>query len=238
MTDIAVRVELFLAENPEIDDTAKEDFRACSNEVQEAVLSRGELSSARNKSAALITRIRDGRAMAECRAVDNGTIEEFIAESLIDEKAAEALRASPVHIQEVVIARGKIEGVNNPSSCVMARIRDASRGGCARGPTVNNDRVEEFIAESEIDEQAAATLRASPGHVQQVVIARGKLGDVKNPSSVVMARIRDANRAGASSSGGMGGMDPSAMMSMMSMMMGMMAAKGFGKGKGKGWGPY
>ncbi|CAK0851043.1 unnamed protein product, partial [Prorocentrum cordatum] len=54
-------VEKFIAQNEAVDVNAAGDLRSCPPEVQRIVLSRGDLSSARNPSAALIARIRDAR---------------------------------------------------------------------------------------------------------------------------------------------------------------------------------
>eukprot|EP00929_Paragymnodinium_shiwhaense_P042932 TRINITY_DN2213_c0_g5_i1.p1 TRINITY_DN2213_c0_g5~~TRINITY_DN2213_c0_g5_i1.p1 ORF type:complete len:177 (+),score=70.37 TRINITY_DN2213_c0_g5_i1:76-606(+) len=128
MADIKERIEEFFEQNPDIDDKAKDALRECSDEMQEAVLARGDISDARNKSAALIARIRDARYTDGAKVSDE-KIDEFIEENEIDEKAGEDLRNAPAHVQKAVIERGKLTDCKNTSAALIARIRDAKKGG-------------------------------------------------------------------------------------------------------------
>eukprot|EP00929_Paragymnodinium_shiwhaense_P108896 TRINITY_DN75241_c0_g1_i1.p2 TRINITY_DN75241_c0_g1~~TRINITY_DN75241_c0_g1_i1.p2 ORF type:complete len:176 (-),score=48.15 TRINITY_DN75241_c0_g1_i1:130-657(-) len=132
MTSLEGRIHEFLAENPEIDEKAQNDLKDCPPEVQEAVLARGEIGSARNKSAALIARIRDARKF-EGITVTNEEVEKFLADNEIEDSAADELRNSPKHVQATAIQRGALTGCRNKSGALIARIRDAKRGGDAWG---------------------------------------------------------------------------------------------------------
>lgn len=61
--------------------------------------------------------------------------------------------------------------------------------------------VERFIEENELDQRAASVLLLSSPEEQQFVMDLGGLTNVRNPSSVVLSRLRDAKTKG----GGKGG---------------------------------
>lgn len=130
-------IEDFIEDN-KIDDRAADDLRDCPGDVQRKVLARGELSSARNPSAALLARIRDARAGMERRqgpapSRDDPDIEEFIKHNEVDESAGDTLRSSSPGVQRTVLARGELKSARNPSSALLARIRDAKLGIPAPG---------------------------------------------------------------------------------------------------------
>mmetsp|Transcript_57762 Transcript_57762/g.162932 ORF Transcript_57762/g.162932 Transcript_57762/m.162932 type:complete len:345 (+) Transcript_57762:129-1163(+) len=116
----------------DIDDRAANDLRDCDPEVQRKVLARGELSSARNPSAALLARIRDARASSSFGASgdtrNNADVEDFIRGNDVDESAADSLRSSSPTVQRAVLTRGELKTARNPSSALLARIRDAKLG--------------------------------------------------------------------------------------------------------------
>lgn len=62
--------------------------------------------------------------------------------------------------------------------------------------------VQEFIRVNDVDEGAAAALRAAGPDVQAAVLARGDVSNARNPSSALMMRIKDAKASGL---GGLGG---------------------------------
>mmetsp|Transcript_47944 Transcript_47944/g.104290 ORF Transcript_47944/g.104290 Transcript_47944/m.104290 type:complete len:307 (-) Transcript_47944:172-1092(-) len=122
-------VDKFIDEN-DVDESAASSLRNCPPEVQRKVLARGELSSARNPSAALLTRIRDAReASAGVRnttvARSSEDVEDFIKINDVDDSAANSLRSSSPGTQRAVLARGDLTSARNPSSALLARIRDA-----------------------------------------------------------------------------------------------------------------
>lgn len=61
--DVRAAVDEFLRAN-DVDERAAESLRACPAHVQKVVLGRGDLSGARNPSSALLTRIKDAKAVA------------------------------------------------------------------------------------------------------------------------------------------------------------------------------
>lgn len=72
------------------------------------------------------------------------TVEEFIRSNGIDERAADTCRSTPQHVMEIVVARGALSGARNPSSAVLARIKEAktrrSPARDSRGPPARDSR--------------------------------------------------------------------------------------------------
>lgn len=56
------------------------------------------------------------------------------------------------------------------------------------------ERLEEFIGASDIDEECADDLRARSRDVQEIVIARGSVNSARNPSALLRVRINQALR--------------------------------------------
>lgn len=119
----------------DVDDRAAADLRDCPPDVQRKVLARGELSTARNPSAALLARIRDARVSGSSGASGMGNglrgsadVEDFIQTNDVDESAADSLRSSSPTVQRAVLSRGELKTARNPSSALLARIRDAKMG--------------------------------------------------------------------------------------------------------------
>jgi len=51
--------------------------------------------------------------------------------------------------------------------------------------------VEHFLAQSPVDPDVADRLRALPPHMQQAVVRRGPISDTRNPTAVLISRMRD-----------------------------------------------
>uniref|UniRef100_A0A7S4RLN9 Uncharacterized protein n=1 Tax=Alexandrium monilatum TaxID=311494 RepID=A0A7S4RLN9_9DINO len=203
-------IEDFLKAN-DVDERAAADLRDCPPDVQRRALARGDLSSARNPSAALLARIRDARV--EVRGGGSGgiymggtgvglpstkAIEDFIQDNRIGDSAAKTLRESSPTVKRAVLACGNLSGNQDPSTELLARIRDAPRtfrtqdiraGGLG---LPSNQDVEDFIKDNDVDGRAAADLRDLPPALQRAVLVRGDLRSARNPSSALIARIRDA----------------------------------------------
>jgi len=54
------------------------------------------------------------------------------------------------------------------------------------------DGLEAFLSMCALDPEAVDRVRALPPHLQQAVMSRGLLTDTRNPSAVLLARVRDA----------------------------------------------
>jgi hypothetical protein len=61
-------------------------------------------------------------------------VERFIDENTLDERAGDALRACHPQVQQAVLDRGNLVGARNPSSVLLARIRDETKGDHGGAP--------------------------------------------------------------------------------------------------------
>lgn len=132
-------------------------------------------------------------------------VEAFLTLNPVDQGTAARFRVLPPNLQRLVLLRGSLVGTRDPSAVLMSRVRDAIQGGgnlgvgMGLGPPVQNPEVEAFLAANPVDFQAASRLRALPSHLQRLVMMRGSMSGVRDASSVLMSRVRDAM---ASSMGG------------------------------------
>lgn len=198
-------IDEFIKAN-DVDDRAAADLRECPATVQRAVLARGDLSTARNPSAALLVRIRDARVGGFGGGVSGTSvglpstadIDNFIKRNDIDHGTAAALRTSSPTIKRAVLASGDLTATGNPSAALAARIADSKRVGAtsvmlsAGMALPSSADVEDFLKMNDVDKNSADQLRNSPPIVQRVVISRGDLRSARNPSAALLARIRDA----------------------------------------------
>merc|ERR1719447_2723728 len=75
---------------------------------------------------------------------------------------------------------------------VASRSRSRNRGRPPAADKLGPD-VEAFLrAEPEIEERAATMLRSKPPEVQRMVLSRGGLSGTRNPTAVLVSRIRNA----------------------------------------------
>eukprot|EP00746_Dinoflagellata_sp_MGD_P140399 gnl/MRDRNA2_/MRDRNA2_73654_c0_seq1.p1 gnl/MRDRNA2_/MRDRNA2_73654_c0~~gnl/MRDRNA2_/MRDRNA2_73654_c0_seq1.p1 ORF type:complete len:323 (-),score=98.61 gnl/MRDRNA2_/MRDRNA2_73654_c0_seq1:16-984(-) len=255
-------VETFITEHG-IDKKAANALRAEEPDIQESVMNDGDMTDVRNKSSVIMGRIRKAKCLKEQRengaevVVDPGTLEQFIAASEIDEKAAAELRGEEPVIQQAVMDAGPLTTAKNKSAAMMGRIAKAKRG--KRGRLVSGNsaallpEVRKFIEENDIDERASKILMDQPESVKQAVIDGGSLATAQNKSAALMGRITKAKAeySGGKDSGKgfseqdmmmamMKGAqmsmpkDKSAQNMMMAMMGAMMGKGGMKGGKGKG----
>merc|ERR1719221_436362 len=129
-------------------------------------------------------------------------VEAFLAVNPVDQGTAFRFRALPLSLQRLVMMRGSLVGTRDPSAVLMSRVRDAiqsggnSVGGMGTQPpppsSGTSPEVEAFLAANPVDFQAASRLRALPPHLQRFVLIRGQLSGVRDASSVLMSRVRDA----------------------------------------------
>jgi len=210
-----------LIKSHDIDHWTAEEFRACSIEVQEAVLAKG-VKGARNPSSALRVRIKDAQGMSRqdshhgpSARDDRGPrgvgaprrtlteeVEDFIRTNGIDDRAAATFRACPAATQESVLERADLRTARNPSSALMALIKESqgtttTGGGSSRNSLHQRavtlaEEVDAFIFDNGIDEKGAEMFRAAGPEVQEWVLDRGNVGNARNPSSVLLSRIREA----------------------------------------------
>jgi len=131
-------VESFLDDGG-VDEVAREQFRVCAPDVQEQIMRMGPLSTAKNPSGALMSRIKGHSNNSFALQVteiqqsqktdyEGGVeatkelVEQFLAESGTDESSSDVLRQQPPHVQQAVMGRGDLSNARNPSATLLHRI--------------------------------------------------------------------------------------------------------------------
>merc|ERR1712183_130749 len=112
----------------------------------------------------------------------------FTNSGYVEPYAHDEFRRLAMEQQRQVMNFGPLRS-GDPSKELIARVRDiGSRGGA--------DRIASFCRENGIDEQAEQVLRNCRAEVQKVVFDEGQVLGTKNPSAVLMSRIRTAEKRG------------------------------------------
>lgn len=119
-----------------------------------------------------------------CWAQDNG----------LDDSATQVLLDMPPEQQEDVLSKGPLKDARNPSAVALSRMRDVCRAAkeAAKREVDMNDlqyRLDQFLDEYQIDDRATQVLRQLDHHILADLLAT-PLTDVRNPSAVVLSRIR------------------------------------------------
>jgi len=145
-----------------------------------------------------------GREMLRTHTGSLEEVNAFLQCNNVDAQAAAQLRACLPEKAAWVIGQGSVAQARNPSSVLMGRIREADRVlnswemAAKLGHAANTEagagphEVERFIAANPVDPMAAARLRSAAPAIARIVLDRGPLGGARNPASVLLARIRDA----------------------------------------------
>lgn len=142
-------------------------------------------------------------------------VEAFLTVNPVDQGTGFRFRALPLNLQRLVMMRGSLVGTRDPSAVLMSRVRDAIQSGGSNvggmgtpqppPSSLSSPEVEAFIASNPVDFQAASRLRSLPPHLQRMVLIRGSLSGVRDSSSVLMSRVRDALAGGSAPPSGPGG---------------------------------
>jgi len=143
-------------------------------------------------------------------------VEAFLTTNPVDQGTGFRFRALPLNLQRLVMMRGSLVGTRDPSAVLMSRVRDAIQSGGSNvggmgapqppPAQLSSPEVEAFIATNPVDFQAASRLRALPPHLQRHVLMRGTLSGVRDSSSVLMSRVRDALASGSAPPPAAGGL--------------------------------
>jgi len=181
-SEIEASVERFLSEN-EVDGRASAALRAQAAEVQRVVLERGELSDCTNPSAALMSRIQVAKDGVASSARGGG------ARSSFPSRAGARVGGGVVPLGSTGIASLDVTSLSTPAALASP----APSAGAAAAKV--NLAVEEFMEEEQIDERAAKQLREADEETQNDVISLGSLVGSRNPSAVVLARLRESKAA-------------------------------------------
>jgi hypothetical protein len=129
----------------------------------------------------------------------------FISEHNLDEASVGMIEGESPPVLAAVIARGKLpEGVSIVTALkgriATAKIDLAVSGkimvGAPAAPldSASLEIIDKFLAENSIDERAAREFRLESAEVQNAVMTRGPFTNCANPSSALLARMRDAKR--------------------------------------------
>lgn len=135
-------------------------------------------------------------------------VEDFIYKLNLDGKCADELRALP-YPEQMQIVKVDLTNARNPSAVVYSRIQSV------KGSETLRAAMDDYLYRNKIDEVAAKALEALPKDKQEVIISTD-LSNSRNPSAVLLSRIRQIeagqmpNSAGkfAPAGGGGGGPPP------------------------------
>jgi len=137
-------------------------------------------------------------------------VERFLKANPVDPHAAAQLRACAPETARQVISFGALSFARDASAALLGRIRDAEEAPSRRPPAppprpgvsgaggssrLSGDvtvEMERFLAANPVDAQAEARFRNTPPHVARAVMDRGPISGTRNPASVLLTRIRDA----------------------------------------------
>merc|ERR1719265_1262192 len=110
----------------------------------------------------------DERASEDERRDENveARLEAFLEKNIVDDRAANSLRECTVEVKRKVLASGDLVSARNPSSALLARIRDASTPVPGREATP--EEVQAFLDENPVDDAAADKLRTAEPWVQRI----------------------------------------------------------------------
>mmetsp|Transcript_87353 Transcript_87353/g.203181 ORF Transcript_87353/g.203181 Transcript_87353/m.203181 type:complete len:501 (+) Transcript_87353:34-1536(+) len=157
-----------------LDEKAAQALRDVPPDLQTSIIEI-ELSNCRNPSAVVVSRIQSLNATANY-------VESYIQEFGLDDKCAAELRSiSPLEQQQVIEARPT--NARNPSAVVISRIQ------AVRSQGQQLQLVEDYIMRHGIDDSVANALR-NLSHEGQRQIINSDLSNCRNPSAVLLSRIR------------------------------------------------
>merc|ERR1719158_1476215 len=131
---------------------------------------------------------------------DDCKIDQFVSEFNLDERASQVLQETEDPIIEELISRPHLcmAEARNPSAVMLAKLSEIRKEARAREQAAVNDQdIDDFVKEHDLDERAETALRESETWVlQELLNGGGSLADARNASAVVLTRLRDIIRAG------------------------------------------
>jgi len=129
-------------------------------------------------------------------------VERFLNDNQVDGEAAVRFRTLAPQLQRIIMDRGPIVGTRNPSSVLIARVRDVEMGRTGNtdmiAPTTNPE-IEKIIFQYSLDEKAAQLLRSLPPEHQRLVFEI-PLHEARNPSAFLMAQLSQPRLLGCGES--------------------------------------
>jgi len=164
-----------------VDMGAERVLRQLHPEAQRRVIDEGPVGGL-NPSLDLMARIHRFEAWEHgFHATD------FLRRNFVDASSEEAFRQLSVEQQRSIMGRGPLMSSDRMGE-LQARIREVARQGA--------DAMADFARENSIDANAEAALRSLPNEMQQRVLLEGPVRSTKNPSAVLMSRIKRVRREG------------------------------------------
>jgi len=125
-------------------------------------------------------------------------VENLIEEHKLDDEASNALRELDEDFLRELMDRGPLTDARNPSAVLLSRIR--SIRAAQNNPHVANrsafmqHEISKFVSENDLDSRAEAALKEHDDNVLKELFNRGKLTDARNPSAVVLSRLKEIKR--------------------------------------------
>lgn len=113
---------------------------------------------------------------------NNREVEDFILKEGLDERNAAELRALAWPEQQVIV-RTDLTNARNPNAVVNSRIQSV------KGNEAQRFAVEDYVTRNSIDQTAAEALLALPPDKQELIMS-SDLSSARNPSAVLLSRIR------------------------------------------------
>mmetsp|Transcript_61046 Transcript_61046/g.181889 ORF Transcript_61046/g.181889 Transcript_61046/m.181889 type:complete len:492 (+) Transcript_61046:42-1517(+) len=186
-----------------LDDKCASELRSITPYEQQQVIE-ARPSNARNPSAVVISRIQ---AVKQQQQLPN-TVEEYLVRNGIDASVSSMVRALAPEAQRQIIS-SDLSNCRNPSAVLMSRVRSMDTQFVATPVTTPraiprvtspaafqaagaaDDSTEGFIMRNKIDMEAAQALLSLLPHQQREITQRGDLSNCRNPSKVLLSRIRE-----------------------------------------------
>jgi len=162
-----------------------------------------ESATAGRVTAAMVHAAASAAASTLSPLASAAEVERFLGASGVDRETAQKFRMLPANYQSLVMERGPVQGVRNPSSVLCNRIHDVESGRVSAPPSVNahgvaqmpgsNPAIEKMIKDNDLDSSAAEVLRSLPASKIGLALSL-KLEEVRNPSALIMQNLQEHAR--------------------------------------------
>jgi len=162
-----------------------------------------ESATAGRVTAAMVHAAASAAASTLSPLASAAEVERFLGASGVDRETAQKFRMLPANYQSLVMERGPVQGVRNPSSVLCNRIHDVESGRVSAPPSVNahgvaqmpgsNPAIEKMIKDNDLDSSAAGVLRSLPASKIGLALSL-KLEEVRNPSALIMQNLQEHAR--------------------------------------------
>jgi len=202
--DRSQTIEEFIEEN-RLDDAAVAALYDQEEETIRFVISHGPISG-RNPSSVVMSIIRqatnakrNGGEMYGSRVSPAEELRNFIKENGLDSHAEEALRKQTDEVIQAILSEGPLRG-RNPSALLVARIRQITSTIRQEEKYYTQNEIDAFAEESGLDGKAHEVLSAQSDDLIRRIIDEGPLRG-RNPSALLMARIRQLGEEESRGSG-------------------------------------